>query len=64
VPHEAVPLEQVDLGLGAVVVDQAELHSLGDLTEHGEIGTCPAVICSQRIGGTRSDLQVFLLASD
>ena len=33
VPDEAVDLGQLDAGLGAVVVDQAELDPLGDLGE-------------------------------
>ena len=53
VPAEGVDLVQPYPGLGAVVVEQAQLDSLGDLGEEGEVGARAVVAGAERIGTTR-----------
>ena len=53
VPDESVHLVQVDPGLGAVVVEQAELDPLRYLREQPEVGPGPVIRGTQRIAVTR-----------
>ena len=50
VPDEAVDLGQRDPGLSAVGVEQAQLHTLGHLAEHSEIGARTVIGRTQRVG--------------
>src|SRR5690606_22069440 len=50
VPDVRVDLLDVDAGLGAVVVEEAELDALGDLGEEGEVGPRAVVRGAERVG--------------
>ena len=50
VPDEAVHLVQRHPGLGAVGVEEAQLHLLGDLAEYREVGARAVVGRAQRVG--------------
>jgi len=50
VPDEGVHLVELDAGLLAVVVEQAQLHALGDLAEESEVGAAPVERRAQRVG--------------
>src|SRR5699024_644746 len=52
VPDVVVDLDELDALFAAVVVDQAELHALGDLREQGEVRAGAVVGGPQRVGGT------------
>ena len=49
VPDEAVDLGQLDAGLGALVVDEAQLDPLGDLGEEGEVDAGAVVRGAERV---------------
>ena len=53
VPDESVDLRQGDPALGAVGVEEAQLHALGYLTEHREVGARTVIRRAQRVGPAR-----------
>ncbi len=56
VVHEGVGLDHLHAGLGAGVVDQAELDGVGDLAEEREVDSCPVVRRTQRVRASWPDL--------
>ena len=56
VPDVGVDLGQLDPGLGAGLVEEAELDLLGDLAEQREVGAAPVERRAQRVGAPRPDL--------
>ena len=56
VPDEAVDLGQVEAGLGAVVVDEAQLDPLGHLAEQGEVDATAVVGGAEGVRRSGPDL--------
>ncbi len=56
VVDEGVDIDEIDARLGAVVVEEAELHAFGALAEQGEVGAAAIERRPQRVRGTWPDL--------
>ena len=55
VPHESVDLVEIDPGLMAGVVDQTQLHVIGHLGEHREVGARAVIGRAQGVRGAGPD---------
>src|SRR5918995_1143455 len=55
-PHIAIHLGKVNSPLRALIVDQAQIHTGGDLRENREIHSCTVVGGPERIGVTRPNI--------
>ena len=56
VPHVAVHLGELEAGLGAVVVEQAELDGVGLAAVDGHVGPHAVVVDPEGLGATGEEL--------